>query len=102
MGIPMTLGGKRKLEEELKQLKTVERPKVIQAIVEARAHGDLSENAEYDAAKEQQSFVEGRIIEIVSKVAAAEGFDPAQLKTDRLQPFCSVFPAPTLCLYLKV
>jgi len=82
--IPMTLEGKKKLEEELKQLKTVERPKVIQAIAEARAHGDLSENAEYDAAKHKQAFIEGRIREIEDKVARADVIDPKEIRSDRV------------------
>jgi transcription elongation factor GreA len=82
--VPMTAAGKKKLEEELKQLKTVERPRVIQAIATARAHGDLSENAEYDAAKEQQSFIEGRIKEIDDKLARALVVDPREIRTDKI------------------
>lgn len=82
--IPMTINGKRKLEEELKQLKTVERPKVIQEIATARAHGDLSENAEYDAAKNKQSFIEGRIKELDDKLARAHVVDPKQIRTDKI------------------
>jgi transcription elongation factor GreA len=82
--VPMTLGGKKKLEDELKQLKVVERPKVIQEIATARAHGDLSENAEYDAAKEKQSFIEGRINEIEDKLARAQVVDPKEIKTDKI------------------
>lgn len=82
--VPMTVKGKEKLEEELKQLKSVERPKVIQEIAKARAHGDLSENAEYDAAREKQSFIEGRIIEIEDKLARAEVVDPKLIKSDRI------------------
>ncbi|HVN98615.1 MAG TPA: transcription elongation factor GreA [Steroidobacteraceae bacterium] len=76
---PMTLRGAELLRAELKQLKSVERPRVIKAIAEARAHGDLSENAEYHAAREQQGFIEGRIKEIESRLAAAEIIDVAQL-----------------------
>jgi transcription elongation factor GreA len=72
---PMTLTGAQKLREELQYLKTVERPRIIQAIAEARAHGDLSENAEYHAAREQQGFIEGRINEIEGKLATAEIID---------------------------
>jgi transcription elongation factor GreA len=82
--VPMTLVGKTKMEEELKKLKTVERPAVIQAIAVARAHGDLSENAEYDAAKEKQSFVEGRIAELEDKLARAQVVDTSDLKTDKI------------------
>ncbi len=82
--VPITVLGKKKLEEELKQLKTVERPKVIQEIATARAHGDLSENAEYDAAKEKQSFIEGRISEIDDKLARAQVVDPKSIKSDRI------------------
>ncbi len=82
--VPMTPQGKKKLEEEIKNLKTVERPRVIQAIAEARAHGDLSENAEYDAAKEKQSFIEGRIKEIDDKLARAQVIDYLQLKTEKI------------------
>ena len=70
------------LRAELHQLKTVERPRVIQAIQEARAHGDLSENAEYDAAKERQSFIEGRIAELEAKLANAQIIDPEHLDAD--------------------
>lgn len=72
---PMTVQGAQKLREELHELKTVVRPKVIQAIAEARALGDLKENAEYHAAREQQGFIEGRIVEIENKLAAAEIID---------------------------
>jgi len=80
----MTQRGKKRLEEELKQLKTVERPQVIQEIATARAHGDLSENAEYDAAKEKQSFIEGRIKEIEDKIARAQVIDPNEVRTDKI------------------
>ncbi len=73
---PITADGAEKLKSELRRLKTVERPRVIQAIAEARAHGDLSENAEYHAAKEQQGFIEGRIAELESKDANAQIIDP--------------------------
>jgi transcription elongation factor GreA len=76
---PITVEGKRLLEKELKQLLSVERPSVIQAIEEARAHGDLKENAEYAAAKERQSFIEGRIQHISSVVAGAQVIDPTTL-----------------------
>jgi transcription elongation factor GreA len=72
---PMTIQGAQKLREELKNLKAVERPNIIQAIAEARALGDLKENAEYHSAREQQSFIEGRISEIESKIAVAEIID---------------------------
>jgi len=73
---PMTVTGAEKLKVELHRLKTVERPRIIQAIAEARSHGDLSENAEYHAAKEQQGFVEGRIAELDLKLATAQVIDP--------------------------
>jgi len=76
---PMTVDGFNSLQEELRQLKTVERQKVIQAIAEARAHGDLSENAEYHAARERQGFVEGRIAELEGKLSHAEVIDPKKL-----------------------
>lgn len=77
--IPITTRGAEKLKTELHRLKTVERPAVIQAIAEARAQGDLSENAEYESAKEHQGFVEGRIAEIESKLSAAQIIDPSEL-----------------------
>ena len=77
--IPLTVRGAEKLKEELARLKTVERHAVIQAISEARAQGDLSENAEYEAAKDKQGFIEGRILEIDSKMAAAQIIDPSTL-----------------------
>ncbi|WP_322105074.1 transcription elongation factor GreA [Paraburkholderia sp. J41] len=80
--IPLTKRGADQLREELQRLKSVERPSVINAIAEARAQGDLSENAEYDAAKEKQGFIEGRIAEIESKLAAAQVIDPATLEAD--------------------
>lgn len=79
---PLTVRGAELLREELHRMKTVERPSVIAAIAEARSHGDLSENAEYDAAKERQGFVEGRIKELESKLANAQIIDPAMLDTD--------------------
>ena len=77
--IPLTKRGAEKLKQELHQLKTVERHAVIQAIAEARAQGDLSENAEYEAAKDKQGFIEGRILEIEGKLAAAQVIDPASV-----------------------
>lgn len=80
----MTVLGKSLLEAELKRLIHEERPYIIRAIEEARAQGDISENAEYDAAKERQGMVEGRIAEIQSKIAVAEVIDPSQIKSDRV------------------
>lgn len=82
--VPMTVEGHRRLQEELKNLVRVERPKVVQDIAEARSHGDLSENAEYDAAKERQGFVEGRIQELNDKIARAQVIDPAGIKSDKI------------------
>ncbi len=76
---PMTLRGAQALRTELKRLKSEARPAIIKAIAEARSHGDLSENAEYHAAREQQSFIEGRIREIETKLANAEVIDPSKL-----------------------
>ena len=80
--IPITLLGKLALEEELKRLKSVDRPSVIEAIATARAHGDLSENADYSAARERQSFLEGRILEIGDKLARAEVIDPSKIQSE--------------------
>jgi len=77
--LPITLRGAEKLKEELHRLKTIERPAVINAIAEARAQGDLSENAEYDAAKDRQGFIEGRIQEIESKLSMAQVIDPSSV-----------------------
>jgi len=77
--IPLTKKGAEKLKDELQRLKSVERHAVIQAIAEARAQGDLSENAEYEAAKDKQGFIEGRILEIEGKLAAAQVIDPSAL-----------------------
>ena len=77
--IPITKRGAEKLKAELHQLKTVERPNIIQAIAEARAQGDLSENAEYESAKDRQGFIEGRIQEVEGKLSAAQIIDPAEL-----------------------
>lgn len=77
--IPMTIEGYNSLEKELQNLKSVERPAVIEAIATARAHGDLSENAEYHAAREQQSFIEGRIKELDSVISMAQIIDPSSL-----------------------
>jgi len=78
--IPMTVLGAAQLREELHRLKTVERPRIIDAIAEARAHGDLKENAEYHAAREQQSFVEGRILEIEGKLSSSQIIDVTQIE----------------------
>lgn len=78
--VPMTVQGAEKLREELNRLKQVERPKIISAIAEARAHGDLKENAEYHAAREQQGFVEGRILEIEAKLSVAHVIDVTQIE----------------------
>lgn len=79
---PLTVKGAEKLRAELHKLKTIERPAVIQAIAEARAHGDLSENAEYDAAKEKQGFIEGRIADLEGKLANAQLIDPTALEAE--------------------
>ena len=83
--IPMTVQGHHSLETELKTLKSSERPAVIAAIAEARAHGDLSENAEYHAAKEKQSFIEGRVAELEDKLARAQVIDPSKLTGDTVK-----------------
>jgi transcription elongation factor GreA len=80
--VPVTVRGAEKLKAELQRLKTVERHAVIQAIAEARAQGDLSENAEYEAAKDKQGFIEGRILELESTLAAAQIIDPSKLEAD--------------------
>jgi transcription elongation factor GreA len=82
--IPMTVRGKRMLDEELKQLMTVDRPTIIKAIEVARGHGDLSENADYSAAKERQGFIEGRIQEINGKLARAQIIDPTAIKSEKV------------------
>ena len=79
---PLTVRGAELLRAELHELKSVQRPAIIAAIAEARSHGDLSENAEYSAAKERQSFIEGRIAEVESKVSNAQIIDPATIDTD--------------------
>ena len=81
----MTAPGLLRLEEELRHLKSVERPSIIRAIAEARSHGDLSENAEYHAARERQSFIEGRVIELEEIVSAAEVIDPSSLSGDHVK-----------------
>lgn len=83
--IPMTAAGYNRLAEELKHLKTVERPAVIKAIAEAREHGDLSENAEYHAARERQSFIEGRVAELEDKISRAEVIDVSKLSGDKIK-----------------
>jgi transcription elongation factor GreA len=83
--VPITMGGFSALEEELRHRQQVERPRIIQAISEARAQGDLSENAEYHAAKEQQSLNEGRILELESLIARAEIIDVSKLSGDRVK-----------------
>ncbi len=79
---PLTVRGAELLRTELHELKSVQRPAIIAAIAEARSHGDLSENAEYSAAKERQSFIEGRIAEVESKISNAQIIDPATIDTD--------------------
>lgn len=88
--IPMTRQGYQKLKKELEHLKSVERPQVIKAIEEARSHGDLSENAEYDAAKERQAFIEGRVSELGYKLGNAEIIDVDNLPKDRAVFACTV------------
>ena len=78
----MTVMGAQRLKAELQRLKTIERPSVIQALAEARSHGDLSENADYDAAKERQGFLEGRIAEVESKLANAQIIEPSEIEAD--------------------
>lgn len=80
--VPLTVRGAEMLKAELQRLKSVERPSVIEAIAEARAQGDLSENAEYEAAKERQAFVEGRIAELEAKISNAQVIDPTELNAD--------------------
>lgn len=80
--IPMTAGGLKQLEDELRALKDVERPAVIRAIAEAREHGDLSENAEYHAARERQSFIEGRVAELEAIISHADVIDPKKMSGD--------------------
>lgn len=82
--IPMTPGSYLKLQEELKNLIRIERPKVVQDIAEARDHGDLSENAEYDAAKDKQGMIEGRIQELNGKIALAQIIDPAEIDSEKI------------------
>jgi len=82
---PMTAPGLQRLEEELRHLKSSERPAIIRAIAEARSHGDLSENAEYHAARERQSFIEGRIAELEEIVSAAEIIDPSSLSGEHVK-----------------
>ncbi|SMF75384.1 transcription elongation factor GreA [Tistlia consotensis] len=83
--VPMTAEGYARMEEELRHLKAVARPEVIKAIAEARAHGDLSENAEYHAARERQSFIEGRVGELEDKISRAQVIDPATLSGDTVK-----------------
>lgn len=90
---PMTIAGAEKLKTELHRLKTVERPRIIQHITDARSHGDISENAEYHAAKEQQGFVEGRIADLELKLATAQVIDPRTVSADGRVVF-----GATLCL----
>ncbi len=80
--VPMTVAGSERLRAELHRLKSTERPAVIQAIAEARSHGDLSENADYDAAKERQGFIEGRIADVEGKLANAQVIDPKDVEAD--------------------
>lgn len=93
---PMTIQGKAKLEKELQHLLSVERPSIIKAIEEARSNGDLSENADYDAAKERQAFCEARINDIQAKIANAEVIDISTLKSDRV-----IFGAKVLLVDLE-
>lgn len=83
--VPMTEAGYLRLQEELKHLKAIERPAIIKAIAEAREHGDLSENAEYHAARERQSFIEGRVLELEDKISRAEVIDVSKLSGDSVK-----------------
>lgn len=83
--IPMTKSGFNSMQEELKQFKTVERPAVIKAIAEARVHGDLSENAEYHAAKEKQGYIEAKIADFEAKIGRAEVIDTSSISSDKIQ-----------------
>ncbi|MEQ8966204.1 MAG: transcription elongation factor GreA [Azospirillaceae bacterium] len=83
--VPMTASGFQRLQEELKHLKSVARPEVIKAIAEAREHGDLSENAEYHAARERQSFIEGRVMELEDKISRAEVIDVSKLSGESVK-----------------
>ncbi len=83
--VPITLAGFAQLQEEIKNLKTVERPEIIQAIATAREHGDLKENAEYHAARERQSFIEGRISELEDKISRVDVIDPAKMEGDTVK-----------------
>ena len=83
--IPMTADGYNRLREELRRLKTVDRPAIIRAIAEARTHGDLAENAEYHAARDRQSFIEGRVMELEEIVSAAEVIDPSTLSGEHIK-----------------
>lgn len=80
--VPITAAGAQKLRQELQRLKAAERPRIIQLIAEARSHGDISENAEYHAAKEQQAFIEGRIAELENRLAMAQIIDPQKVNAD--------------------
>src|SRR4051795_231447 len=82
--IPMTVEGFNRLQEELKRLKSTDRPAIIRAIAEARTHGDLAENAEYHAARERQSFIEGRVAELEDKIARAEVIDTSKLSGEQV------------------
>lgn len=95
--IPITKSGFSQLEDELKDLKSVQRPNVIAAIAEARAHGDLSENAEYHAAREQQSFIEGRIMELEAVLSKAQVIDPTSLtgSTVKFGAFVAIYDEDT-------
>src|SRR5476649_1703253 len=93
--VPLTKHGAELLKEELHRLKTRERRHVIDAIAEARSHGDLSENAEYDAAKERQSFVEGRIAELEGKLSSAQIIDPTTLDAEGRVVFASTVDLET-------
>jgi len=83
--VPMTADGYRRIEDEIRHLKTVERPAIIQAIAEARTHGDLSENAEYHAAKERQGFIEGRLMELDDLISRAQVIDTSKLSGDQIK-----------------
>ena len=100
--VPMTATGAELLRRELEQLKTIERPKVIQAIAEARAHGDLKENAEYHAAKEQQGFIEGRIRDIEAKLSHAQIIDISKVSNEGRVIFGSTVTLTNVETELKV